>query len=406
MAGCLGLTYSEFDNIVGPRLLYCYPTDAISRSNFEVLSDYVIVGKHLCGKVIAIKTETLQYINYPVAIDNIKYERNSLLYSFGFILDKDTKKEPFEPLLKKIATLFLSLELDREYLFNEATKSRIQILIEVIYKQLIENNEVFVEVDSGSFLAMKLFASPALPPFVNDYDVPILRYKTDFLQTLPWDLSIKHFLGFIDGITYVKKLSSSYSGNKVYTDADEVNNDIDMGMDKNCIKRCLRVLMLYNCVLISDILQFSNIYYLDENTPSRIENDTSNVLLREIQLFCATDPCSLPMVEQIVKILLNVRPGYNLKYVIEKYLNPSDLSGIDLRRLLAIAQEKKLIYRMHEYPHFIGEIEQLDPNQINQNTINVLKHLDGRECLDAICCKFELSHQDVIDMPNVIIVYK
>jgi hypothetical protein len=61
---------------------------------------------------------------------------------------------------------------------------------------------------------------------------------------------------------------------------------------------------------------------------------------------------------------------------------------------------------MHEYPHFIGEIEQLDTNQINQNTINVLKHLDGRECLDAICCKFELSHQDVIDMPNVIIVYK
>ena len=54
--GLLGITYSEFDNKVGPRLLYSYPSDVISSETFETLSDYVIVGKHLCNKIIAIKT--------------------------------------------------------------------------------------------------------------------------------------------------------------------------------------------------------------------------------------------------------------------------------------------------------------------------------------------------------------
>ena len=57
--GLLGITYSEFDNKVGPRLLYSYPSDVISSETFETLSDYVIVGKHLCNKIIAIKTGTI-----------------------------------------------------------------------------------------------------------------------------------------------------------------------------------------------------------------------------------------------------------------------------------------------------------------------------------------------------------
>ena len=54
--GLLGITYSEFDNKVGPRLLFSYPNGVISSETFETLSDYVIVGKHLCNKIIAIKT--------------------------------------------------------------------------------------------------------------------------------------------------------------------------------------------------------------------------------------------------------------------------------------------------------------------------------------------------------------
>ncbi len=66
------ITYSEFDNIVGPRLIYQVPTNVISSEAFESVSDYVIVGHHLCGKVIGIKLEQFHYINCCVAIDNKK----------------------------------------------------------------------------------------------------------------------------------------------------------------------------------------------------------------------------------------------------------------------------------------------------------------------------------------------
>lgn len=87
--GLRGVTYSEFDNKVGPRLKFQYPVDAISSDEFESFADYVIVGKHLCGKIITVRNDSVQFVNYSVAIDNRKYDRNTLLFAVGFVLDKD-----------------------------------------------------------------------------------------------------------------------------------------------------------------------------------------------------------------------------------------------------------------------------------------------------------------------------
>lgn len=75
------------------------------------LSDYVIVGKHLCKKIIIIKNEDIQYMNYSIAIENAKYFRNSLLISLGFILRDGIETEPYEPILRKLSLAFLSLEV-------------------------------------------------------------------------------------------------------------------------------------------------------------------------------------------------------------------------------------------------------------------------------------------------------
>jgi Nitrogen permease regulator 2 len=75
------------------------------------LSDYVIVGKHLCKKIIIIKNEDIQYMNYSIAIENAKYFRNSLLFSLGFILRDGIETEPYEPILRKLSLAFLSLEV-------------------------------------------------------------------------------------------------------------------------------------------------------------------------------------------------------------------------------------------------------------------------------------------------------
>lgn len=119
----LGITYSQFDNIVGTKLLYSFPETIILKVDtqlntittlediFECLSDYVIMGKHLCGKIIAVRTEDVTFVNYSMAIDNPKYGRNTLLYSFGFALSPMTEIEPYEKILRKISYIFLQLEV-------------------------------------------------------------------------------------------------------------------------------------------------------------------------------------------------------------------------------------------------------------------------------------------------------
>ena len=109
----LGITYSEFDNKVGPKLRYSKPPDLIIK-DFEALSDYVIVGKHLCEKIISIRSDDLIFLNHAVALENAKYDRNTLLFSFGFVLSisaSDDVIESFESILRKISSVFVSIEV-------------------------------------------------------------------------------------------------------------------------------------------------------------------------------------------------------------------------------------------------------------------------------------------------------
>lgn len=108
----LAITYSEFDNQVGPQLKYSYPPDFMTKDTFEAISDYIIVGKHLCDRLITFKQDHWQMLSYSVAIENTKYERNSLSFAFGFVMALETKHtEDYGKLLKKIVTTFVDLEV-------------------------------------------------------------------------------------------------------------------------------------------------------------------------------------------------------------------------------------------------------------------------------------------------------
>lgn len=107
----VGITYSEFDNRVGPQLRHCYPPAALSEELFEMYSDYVIVSKQITERVILVSLQDMQFINYPVAIENEKYDRNTLSFAFGFVLRRAVNIEPYSAILKKIATAFVGFEV-------------------------------------------------------------------------------------------------------------------------------------------------------------------------------------------------------------------------------------------------------------------------------------------------------
>ena len=245
LKGFRGVTYSQFDNHVGPRLIYSYPTNVLTKEEFENLSDYAIVGKHLCEKILIIKNDNIQFLNYSIAIENSKYERNTILFSFGLILDIDVDPDPFSEVLKKLSYTFVTLELECEYLFQESTRSQLPLFLEIFYYQLNYQGEVFIAIDDCNILATRLFKPITQPREILDYEVPSLLIHNEILATMNWDITIRHIIQYIDGFRTTMEIAHTYPG-----------------MDIDIVKRALQILLYYKCILLADKVKFSNIYQL------------------------------------------------------------------------------------------------------------------------------------------------
>ena len=324
----LGLTYSEFDNHVGPQLRFSFPENIMSSESFEQLSDFVIVGRHLTNKIIVVKTEAFQFANFSVIIDNEKYERNALLFALGLVLSLEDDPEPYEVVLRKVASTLVALELEKEYLYNPATKQQLKFVLQSMYYDLRRNGSAQVEFDEANVLSMVLFKSPSQPIKVRAKDVPVLFQDFSGLSQLPWDISILHLLPHIDGVRTAQKCAS------------------DAAMDIDCVKKCLRILLHYGCIILTDIFKFSNIYQLVRV----FDRDDDAKLLSEIAFFCCgslfssrgetsilSDHDESKYKEKIVALLTSLKPGFSLGDIITGPCFHLDFQGIDIRKLIAIA---------------------------------------------------------------------
>ena len=271
MTGMLALTYSEFDNIVGPKLEYSYPPDVLSTDMFETLSDYAIVGSHLCKKSIIVKTEEIQFLSYSVAINKPKYFRNTLLFSCGVVLDIDEDVEPYEPLLRKLSSCLVALELEHEFLFKKIIKDeKLPKLLQNIFIQCKNKGEVFIEIDNANILGYKIFQPIVQPRHISEYEVPMLLYDKQLTSNLPWDITFNHILPQIDGIKFIKNIA------------------INCDMNIDTVIKSVRILLYYKCIIMTDIFRFNNIYILYPDSARRLLNDPT--LLEEIEEFSLVMP--------------------------------------------------------------------------------------------------------------------
>lgn len=267
----LALTYSEFDNQVGPQLRYQYPLDVVSAEDFENISDYVIVGKHLCGKTIVVRNEYYQFVNFSVAIDNKKYDRNALLFAVGVVLSINANSDIYRSLLSRFAATLVALETESEYLFKKETKQSLQYMLESAYIQLKSTNYAFLRFDDANTLVVEFFENPMHPETVHDDDVPMLLLDKISIAGLPWDITIQHLLCFINGENNVRAIAKC---------AD---------MDSDCVRRCFQVLLFYKCILMTDSFQFSNIYAI---TSMAYDLCSGYIEAHDIDLLHATEKSS------------------------------------------------------------------------------------------------------------------
>jgi hypothetical protein len=343
-------------------------------------------------------------------------------------------------------------------LFQESTRNEIQNVLCALYHDLVSSGEAFLSLDISNVIAVKLIRQPRIPSVVRDYEVPILCvdcHHKYLLAQLPWDISVRHLLNFIDGISHVKKIALKP----------------EASMDVEIVKQCLRILVHYNCVILSDILRFSNIYQLTAQGKEFVMNVGTNKsasfhLLLELIRFCSsvdqrpdggsnstldkpsspvrtalTDKdnldyshhgannkdvvsrsvgqaahVSLPLsgntpmtmkqyVRCIQRFLCALQPGRPFSAVINSLGKDFKWYGINIRRLLAYCQHRGIIRRVYEYPvNMYGTASDNSLGTGEQaSNVNVLS---GRQSLDSICTAHSLEASVITNMQGVCIVLK
>ena len=186
--------YSEFDNSLGPRVLFDAPDGSVSRAAempwmnqqqlpaeedeehrpemtplFEAISDYSITGPQLSGHLITVLVPALgmlaspgtvsddvQVVNFPIAISGSKYGRNALLFNVGLVLYKHAPAQLFTAALRKLSLMLRSMELESEFLSTPSKKAALSLLLPRLLQDLNASGECTLPLDSRNFLSLKL----------------------------------------------------------------------------------------------------------------------------------------------------------------------------------------------------------------------------------------------------------
>ena len=215
-----------------------------SQSIFDSTCEYIITGNELTGQIINVSTHNVHVITSPTVIQDARYERNSLLFSVGFVLRRKSDPSPFRPLLSRLASTLRAMEIESRFLSSAATKPRIQHFLDAIVPSLNSSAaKCHLLLDDANALHMQYFPPPKMhAPPVPHYAVPVLLRPEYQLQSLDWDLTINWIVPYINGIKHAKLIAESSK------------------VDQEMVLSCLRVLRHHNALALVDVFRYSNIY--------------------------------------------------------------------------------------------------------------------------------------------------
>ncbi|KAM9922169.1 hypothetical protein OXX59_006020 [Metschnikowia pulcherrima] len=315
--------YAVFHPVKGTQIVHQVPEGSIGSSdlepnsdvlfNFDTVKNYIIPKPQLCNKLVSFKINEFRVLGYPVNIEGSHYSRNSFNFNFGFVLPYNSDTTPYESAVSRMGKMFRALEeqslllskLDKEHAFfsnqddaqfasksfeytpghskiQKFSLSSIESLVAQLYQDLNNYSECCIPIDSANSVDIKLF--PMLPPPVNlkAFQVPISTVKLNSLIDVVWDPTMVKILPYINGLNSVKRISEL------------------AGADYLLTKQCIQHLMHYQCIILADIFQFSNIYAPTNHIGNFLK---TNGMAEECQAYIITtshwnEPVSLSSLQQ------------------------------------------------------------------------------------------------------------
>jgi len=245
-----------------------------SQSIFDSTCEYIITGNELTGHFISLSTHNVHIITRPTIIQDTHYERNSLLFSVGFVIRRLADPFPYRPLLSRLASVLRSMEIESRFLSSPSTKPRIQDFLNSIVPSLNSAGaKCHLLLDEANALHLQYFPPPKLhAPPVPKFVVPVLLRPEDMLQSLDWDLTINWIVPHINGIKHAKLIADTSK------------------VDEAMVLSCLRVLRHHNVLACVDIFRYSNIYESTPKAQQMLAGNLDGLLSEAVQFVSKQTP--------------------------------------------------------------------------------------------------------------------
>lgn len=329
------------------------------------------------------------------------------------MLAEDADFTSYVAVVRKLNTLFRTLEEQSQFLsrdVSEPDKGKIYALCEILLEDLNNYSEAMIPIDESNTLDIKLFPTYPPPPPLYAHHVPLSTVRLDELVDENWDLTMLRVLPWIDGVNSVKQIA-------LLADADF-----------KLVKKAIRHLLYYGCVLLLDIFSFSAIYAPTAEIGGFVADEEMQAeCLRYVAL--AGDITShQPSTEVensrktisgsvLAELYLSLRQDQSVKLWCME--NADVVSEIDIRRFITFGVIKGFLYRVHKYAFSTSTpksnsskrlikanvdrakstIKDGFPNgkQVDEDPEDeeLRKYLDGTHCFDEICTDFMISEREL-----------
>ncbi|CAG8499748.1 2654_t:CDS:2 [Diversispora eburnea] len=341
----VSIFYSVFDATRGPKVVFEVPEGSIIPRegttpiiDFDSISEYVIPKTQLCGHLVVICTDSYKVMGFPVLIEDMKYEnsmRSKFMFNLSFVFDRGADTSSYEPVVRKVARVLQTLEIESGFLYDKETKDFMYNIIEQLLEDLNSYCECQIPITPcNTSINLKLFPTYRNPSPVYDYQVPICTVNLKLLMDDNWDITMKKIATRINGIHHVKKIAELA--------------DVDYILARKFKPEITKV----------------------------IEDET---IQRECLSYVRKKGTIPPPFAKLFSLYCLLKLGLTLKQWINDNKEISALN-IDIRRFISFGVIKGFIYRVHKYP--------ILPENYNPQNPTIAKlrgFLNGKHHYDEIC---------------------
>ncbi|XP_065909440.1 GATOR1 complex protein NPRL2-like isoform X2 [Dysidea avara] len=360
------LFFSEFHTTAGPKVTYQFPESFPLKEAFDLAHEYIITKPQLYDRLMTVTVMDYVIMGCPRGITDKKYDRNTLIFNFGFVFDKDCDTVPFESVVRKLGATFRIYELENGFLSDNVRRGKLPGILAQMFNELNHHGMCSITIDDVNILNLKITPMIPSPPPVCHHQVPIFVCSASDVEATKVDLTLQQIVPYIDGFNHILKISQE--------------SDVDVGI----VSLCVQHLYVYGYIKLISIFQYCNIYVPTPNIRRLLEDATLQTSCLE---YVAIPGCR-PKLKEVFQLYCSLEPGLTIKDLCNRH-EPSKL-GVDERHLIQFGLTHDLVHHCKKYPTLLRTDEPMD------STLQPLaEYLDGLHDYDEICCALGWSHQTV-----------